>query len=481
MKRIIHYVATAALLAGASLTGQAQESDLHFRSSDAGLQTAFERAKEMALRYRGKPGDPVGAWYEAALPSRSAFCMRDVSHQCFAGEMLGLGKANKNMFSRFAENISDSKDWCSYWEINNQGKPAPEDYRNDKEFWYNLNANFDVMNSAWKLYLWTGDKDYIQRPEFANFFRKSVNEYVRRWVLQPDSLLSRPLHPNAQASYNDRDAFHRCRGLASYSEGVRDLKMGVDLIAALSRGMKTYADWLRQTGKPGDAAEFDQRAEQYRQHIETHWWSEKDARYFTYLSSSGTFGHTEGETFLLWFDVLQDARRREKAIGQILSREWNIENESYFPYLLAQYGYPEEVRKYVLHLTDPETKRREYPEVSYGAIQGIVQGIMGISADARVNRITTLYNGRAADTHTLENLPVLQRKVSLTQRQNSASLLNSGAGSVQWRAMFAGKHAFVTVNGARRKAGRTTVGGGREVSFADVQVPAGRQVTARIR
>jgi len=31
----------------------------------------------------------VGYWYEAALPGREAFCMRDVSHQSIGAETLG--------------------------------------------------------------------------------------------------------------------------------------------------------------------------------------------------------------------------------------------------------------------------------------------------------------------------------------------------------------------------------------------------------
>lgn len=167
-------------------------------------------------------------------------------------------------------------------------------------------------------------------------------------------------------------------------------------------------------------------------------------------------------------------------IDQILSREWNIENESYFPYLLGQYGYANQVRDYILRLTDLKTKRREYPEVSYGAIQGIVQGVMGIRADARVNRITTLFNGRAGDTHTLENLPVLQRKISVTQSPDKASLRNAGSSPLQWRVMFTGKHPFIIVDGVKRKAMQMTAKGARTVSFLDVNVVASGQVTARV-
>ncbi|MGN6618614.1 MAG: hypothetical protein ACTHJ5_15690, partial [Ilyomonas sp.] len=203
-----------------------QGVDLSFSSSDTALQTAFYRAKEMALHYKGDPNDPVGHWYESALPPRYAFCMRDVAHQSIPAEILGLSAANKNMFTLFAKNISASKDWCSYWEINKWGNPAPADYRNDTAFWYNLPANFDILNACWNLYLWTGNTDYISNDVFKNFFSKSANEYIENWTLQPDSLLTRSAHPNAGSSFNINDAFHRCRGLPSYSEGVADMKMG---------------------------------------------------------------------------------------------------------------------------------------------------------------------------------------------------------------------------------------------------------------
>ncbi|WP_449438870.1 hypothetical protein [Pedobacter steynii] len=231
----------------------AQHGGVTFKSTDAALQTAFGRAKEMALSYKGKPGDPVGPWYESALPPRSAFCMRDVAHQSIGGEILGLDKENKNMFRLFVNNISESKDWCSYWEINHLGKPAVEDYRNDKEFWYNLNANFDILNASWKLYLWTGDEEYIKGAGFSNFHEKSVTSFIDSWVLQADSLLSRPTHPNAPVPFNDKDSFHRCRGLPSYSEGVPNIKMGIDLVGAIYRGLMSYADILDVKGERSKA------------------------------------------------------------------------------------------------------------------------------------------------------------------------------------------------------------------------------------
>lgn len=57
----------------------------------------------MALSYVHDGSDPVGYWYEAALPQREAFCMRDVSHQSVGAQILGLAEHNKNMFGKFAK------------------------------------------------------------------------------------------------------------------------------------------------------------------------------------------------------------------------------------------------------------------------------------------------------------------------------------------------------------------------------------------
>src|ERR1700737_260833 len=60
-------------------------SSLQFESSDKKLVQAFQWAKSQALTYAHDGSDPVGPWYEAALPGRNSFCMRDVSHKT-AGE-----------------------------------------------------------------------------------------------------------------------------------------------------------------------------------------------------------------------------------------------------------------------------------------------------------------------------------------------------------------------------------------------------------
>ena len=57
--------------------GSQPNQEMSFSSSDKDLEQTFYWAKKMALSYAHDGSDPVGHWYEAALPGRNAFCMRD--------------------------------------------------------------------------------------------------------------------------------------------------------------------------------------------------------------------------------------------------------------------------------------------------------------------------------------------------------------------------------------------------------------------
>ncbi len=459
----------------------AQEKDVTFTSSDKKLEVAFEWAKDMALHYKGKPGDPVGSWYESALPPRSAFCMRDVSHQCIGGEILGLSHENGNMINLFVSNISASKNWCTYWEMNKWAKPAPEDYRSDKEFWYNLPANFDVLSASWRLYLWTGDRHYIDDPAFTQFQERSVADYIASWVLYPDSLLTRPAHPNAPIPYNESDSFDRCRGLPSYSEGVPNLKMGADLVAALYRGLTTYGLICKEKGDSKKAALYFHRAKRYQKLLDSIWWDKTDQRYYTYYSNDNKFGKQEGETFLLWFDALKDTSRTNRTLAHLASRDWNVENTSYLPLIFYQNGRWDQARNYILYLADPSTSRREYPEVSFGIIEAFVQGLMGISPDARTGIISTIYKTNGTNKAAINDLPVLHTTVTVAHIDHRQSVItNTGKNVFKWKAMFYGVYKKACVNNELTPVKRETDRQGREISFVVTQVPPGRKVNIRV-
>ncbi len=162
---------------------QPGEGSVEFASSDRKLVDGFHWAKTQALDYvRESP--VIGPWYEAALPGRNAFCMRDVSHMSTGAQFLGLGPRTRNMLRQFAEHISASKKWCTWWEITGEGKPAPVDYKSDQSFWYCLPANFDVMDACYRQWLWSRDNAYLD-DVFLNYLPPYGHGLCERVGSQP--------------------------------------------------------------------------------------------------------------------------------------------------------------------------------------------------------------------------------------------------------------------------------------------------------
>src|SRR5580700_456562 len=278
------------------------QSRLELRSSDRQLVTAFNWAKQQALAYV-RDGDPVGPWYEAALPGRQAFCMRDVSHQAAGAQALGLAAYTHNMLHRFAENISSSRDWCSYWEIDRLNRPAPIDYVNDEVFWYNLPANFDVLDACYRMYLWSGDESYIDDPVFLSFYRHTVTDYVSRWNLDLAHVMTRETVLQKTSYF---------RGDPSYAESRRDIALGADLLAAQYAGYRSYAAIGAIRGDADAAKEYQDVAADLKFLINTKWWNPSTNDFHGFLDNKHQFVGRAGADLLYW-DAVDDGLKARSA------------------------------------------------------------------------------------------------------------------------------------------------------------------------
>ncbi len=376
---------------------------ISLKSSFDPLQDGFDWAKQQALSFIHHDNDPVGLWYEAALPHREAFCLRDVAHQCNGAFFLGLKDFNKNMLKKFAQNISESKDFCTYWEINRHNQPAPVDYKSDQDFWYNLPANFDFIDCCLRQYHWTGDLDYVQGEEFANFYQLSLHEYIDRWDTDGDGI------PKKQGSVH-------YRGIPSYLEshvGKNGIYVGSDLIAALFAAYKAYSTILQIRGDSTESAAMEQKATELQKRFNREWWSEKDGMYYSSVLQDGTknvvdihnIGKTIGELTPmplyfnivqgldrkeLFLQVLKDAARNPSLVHRLTGhRTINVENLSILPEIFYAHGDTEAGFATLMQLMDSSLKRRDYPEVSFSAVGAVMTGLMGLHANA-YNRTITL-------------------------------------------------------------------------------------------
>ena len=448
-------------------------------STDGVLERSYNWAKGKALSYAHDNGDPVGAWYEAALPNREAFCMRDVSHQTVGAHIIGLAKHNKNMMRKFAENISESRDWCTYWEINRYDKPAPVDYASDTEFWYCLNANSDVVMACLKMYEWSGDRDYISDPVMRNFYDKSVGEFISRWQLQPDSIMDREQIMNKPANFDPNYSFHSCRGLASYVENFGGLTVAVDLVGGLYAGHKAYATIAALNGESDIAKKSETRAQAYRELLENTWWDAANQRYNTFWTADHTFARGEGVPFLLWFGAVGDVERQRAGVADMLAKsDWNVENQSYFPALLYRLGYSDEAYRFLTSL--PVNDRADYPEVSFGVVEGVVGGAMGLKPSASTGSIATL-SRVAGHVTEIRNVPVMGGYVTLKHYGQTMSELENNTGrEVTWEVSFVGNHSEVKAGGKSYRTEVTTDVKGNEISTARIALGNGKRLRAYV-
>ncbi len=276
-------------------------------------------------------GDPVGDWYEASLPHRFAFCMRDVSHQANGAQVLGLEAFNLNMLRKFAEGIKASRDYCSYWEIDKWNRPAPVDYKNDRDFWYNLPANFDVMDACWRQYQWTGNRAYLDDPAFLDFYRLSASSYISAWDRDGDGV---PDHRPEDGN----------RGLGSYDEGPLSdaTAVGADLIAAQARAFRSYARILRLRGDPSTATVLESRAAGFEDGFYRKWWDPRLHRFAGLMLRDGRLNLDDMfwyGVFPLYFGFLRPGVEREMTTCRLVEREAEgIEIESYLPEVFYRYG-----------------------------------------------------------------------------------------------------------------------------------------------
>lgn len=472
----------------AQASTHAAQSELDFSSSDTKLVDSFRWAKMEAMSYVFD-GDPVGPWYEAALPGRHAFCMRDTSHQADGAQALGLARYNHNMLRRFAENISASRDWCSYWEIDRLNRPAPVDYKSDAQFWYNLPANFDVLDACYRMYLWTRDRSYIEDPVFLNFYDHTMSDYIARWNLSPDRIMKRTSNIETPPFF---------RGDPTYEESSRDNLIGIDLLATQYAAYRAYAAIRAIRGDKQAARRSLQTAAQMKSLINTVWWNSSQGYFYAFFNKQHQFTGRAGSA-VLYRNAADDGPKTESALHTLLATMRTepvdaVEAKSHYAEILYRYGNPEAAYAQIMDLTRNGRERREYPEVSYSVIGALVTGLMGIRVEPTLP-LTEIVGGNYFES-VVETLPQLTAKTNWAELCNlpvegnilcvrhagnrSTSLSNHGKKALKWRAAFIGSFPKLLVNGKPFKANATPEYLSRVKTWIDVAVPSGSTLQIKV-
>ncbi len=447
-------------------------SKLEFDSSSKQLVDVFNWAKSQAMAYAFDSGDPVGPWCEAVEPGREGFCIRDTCHQALGAQALGLARFNLNMLRHFARDISDSRDWCSYWEIDRFNQPAPVDYQNDASFWYNLPSNFDLLDCCYRMYVWSGDPAYVEDPVFLNFYDRTVNDYVERWGLGTDQVMTRPRLLNVRGILDPNAKFPKNRGIPGYDEHDHTYVLGFDLLATQRAAYLAYAH-IQQARQNADLAQsYLDKASAVENLLTTKWWDKAHNCFFSrldqnyQLEESGT--SEQRNSSLDWrTDVLSDP---------------------------GSFAAPKDADAANDRLMDMSHARLEYPEVSFSKIGDIVTGPMGIRLEfsspllsavkgdwVEVTVRTLSGLGTKIDWAELRNLPIRDNLVTIRHDgPGKTTLTNETGPALIWRAMFYGSHPKLVVNGHLSPAKMETDSSGRIISSVRVSVGAAGMASVEV-
>lgn len=356
---------------------------ISFISSDQELNKGFDWAKKVALSYSHE-ADPVGEWYEAALPGRRAFCVRDVAHHAMGAEMLGLRAHTKNMLLRFAQNIARSRQYCTFWEIDKNYSPCTVDYASDKDFWYNLPANFDIMDVCYRMYKLTGDIDYIKDEDFVRFYDWTVHQYADWWDRDKDLLLERKI-PSSRL------------GIPSYCEDklFENADALIDMLVIEIRGYYSMAEIYKIRGEKETAQLCMERAYKLQKMLENEWWDPEEEEFYQ-VKKDGKLFHSRQigyELSLLYYRVLENQMMQKMCIEKLhnyslsAGEDINVESMSHYPEIFFNYGETQKAYEWLRRIVSPYLKRREYPEVSFAAIGSYICGVAGIHINAPLREI----------------------------------------------------------------------------------------------
>jgi hypothetical protein len=409
---------------------------------------------------------------------------------------LGLARHTKNMLRKFAENISDAKDWCTYWEIDRYGRPPRVDYHNDAEFWYNLPANFDVIDCCYRMYTWTGDRTYIDDPVFQNFYRRTVYDYVARWDLGLDRVMNRRRIMNTTGPVDPDNRFQTNRGIPSYDEGVPNFVVAVDQLAAQYAGYLAYARIQQLRDDDVEAERFLSRANELKSFLNRDWWNGRDRNYYTHLKSDGELVHQGFSRYILYYGAAEDGPKLRSVLDVITRAatekiDMGVEGLSHLPEILYHHGEVEPAYDVLLDLTRNE--RRAYPEVSFSVVGAVVTGLMGIELEIHtpdeslewggyVDRfLTTLPRLTAKTTWAeLKHLSVRANTISVRHEGVTKTKLTNHSGpSLLWKARFPGSFDTLLVNGEPVPATNDVLySGGPTISWVQIAVGAGEILTA---
>lgn len=477
--------------------------DITINSSNTKLVNAFNWAKVMARSWvqTGKQTNYIPSYW-AGYPHRPAFYSRDFAHQALGAHLLGLDQENFSMLQAFAKSSNLARKWYPLWALQFDGTTYGVDWKSDTNFVREVPAVFELVETGYKQYLWSGDSRYVNDVDLSNYYAKAMNDFI---TLHDGETGENGIAANSVAE--GYSAASIWTGVASYNElSSEKLIEAGDGIAAQYQGLLSYAAIQKAGNDPGYADTL-KRAQELKAYFNDTWsqpvnpsdlyvrgYNVTGNKYVGFGKENSWFmpmkliteAGSRNSSYLDFID--QQASTTDKSNPSYIS---NIEARTYlpdtfFPYNRADLGWKWMERNIdSLNDTHPVSGvgvNGNYPEVSYTLISQTVSGLMGIEADAPGKKVSTVSRlPQAISWLEIKRIPVGSAKIDVKHLGQTKTTFKNAAGTdaLIWEAEFYGNYPTIMVNGSSQPSSQKTING-VPTSYVTIEVPAGGTATAEV-
>ncbi|MEK4344088.1 chitobiase/beta-hexosaminidase C-terminal domain-containing protein [Paenibacillus sp. FSL P4-0184] len=445
--------------------------------------------------------------YWAGYKHRTAFYSRDFVHQSAGAHMIGLDQENFSMFHTFAKGMTEARKWYTLWAFNFDGSNYTIDWKNDNNFVREVPAQFELVEKAYKQYLWTGNDEYINDPYMWDFYTKVMTDFIK----------AHDSNGNGVAEGTGGGIFS---GAVSYNERSDEpiIEAG-DAIGSQYQATLAYANMLLAKGLNAEATTFFSKAKELKDYFNKEW-SVKDGdtigNYARALNIDGVTKYNDFGKENSWFmpmKLITDPGQRNSQYLDYISSEIgngliyadknskakldkpnspaNIEAYSYLPDTFYPYNRVDEGWKWLKFLMETRENRHElynsgtltngeYPEISYTIIGNIIEGLMGVEPNAPQHVIVTAPRlSREVPDVKVNALKLGDNEISVAHAGNTKTELQNTSGElpITWEARFYGEYPTINLDGVDQKALHKTVNGVK-VSYVTTTVEVGSTVIA---
>ena len=263
-------------------------------------------------------------------------------------------------------------------------------------------AQFELVEKAYKQYLWSGDKRYIEDETLWNFYTNVMTKYAD----------SHDANGNGVVQEVGTGIFD---GSCTYNERGRQVIEAGDAIGSQYQATLAYAAMLKTRGETEASEEWYQKAADLKKYFNEEWsisddmeseyvcaWGPNGEKYSDFSKETSWFMPLKmitepGEKNDAYIDFILE--NLGEGIGTTPTAPANLEAYTYIPDMLFLYNRNDEAWKWMKYITSIKDEPHErpiqgtngdYPEISFTFVSHTIEGMMGVEPDAGADFIATV-------------------------------------------------------------------------------------------